>query len=322
MGEGSLHDSPFLRFHILTLDCIENYRFPNLMKILRDHVFLSGFLYENPLGNLPAVTHCGEALCAMGHEVGRHRHPGFEILYLSRGTAHWHAGGPPIRQQMGDLVVFYPGEWHATHGKAAEETHQLWIGLELDTLGPEGRRLGKLLRAKKVRLLKGCHEAEPILRAIVGQIARNLPNQRDVVLAYLKVLIAVLEQQSNAISHETTARLPSLPYSYAVQKAVLYLQMHLDRRVPLSELAAVATVRYTPQFCTRFRQEVGTAPAAYHLQLRLNAARATLQQPAFDITLAAMQFGFSSPQHFSTLFHRAFGMTPRQWQKSASVDRV
>jgi len=287
------------------------------MKILRDHIFLSGFLYESPLENLPAITHCGEALCARGHQVGRHRHSGFELLYLSRGATTWQAGGAQIRQQMGDLVLFYPHEWHATQHEASEETHQLWIGLELDKLGAEGRRLSQVLQEKKVRLLRGCQEAEPILRAIVGQIARNLPRLREVVLAYLKVLFGLLEQQSSSLPREeAAARLPALPYSYAVQKAVLYLENHLERRIPLAELAAVATVRHTPQFCTRFRQEVGMTPAAYHLQLRLNAARATLREPVFTITLAAFQFGFSSSQHFSALFRRAFGMTPREWQKN------
>ena len=300
-----------LRFHDLTPDCIENYASPNFVKILRDHIFLSGFLYENPMETLPAVTHCGEALCARGHQLGRHRHPVFELFYLSRGTIAWQANGTPVQQRMGDLMVFYPGEWHSTQGEASEETHQLWIGLYLDNLGAEGRRLSRVLREKKARLLQGCQDAEPILRAIVGQIARNLPQQREVILAYLKLLCKLLEQQTHNLQRrKATVRPPSLPYSYAVQKAVFYLEAHLDRRVPLSELAAVATVRHTPQFCTRFGREVGTTPATYHLQLRLNAARATLRQPA------ALQFGFSSSQHFSALFRRAFGMTPREWQKN------
>jgi len=178
------------------------------MKILRDHIFLSGFLYESPLENLPAITHCGEALCARGHQVGRHRHSGFELLYLSRGATTWQAGGAQIRQQMGDLVLFYPHEWHATQHEASEETHQLWIGLELDKLGAEGRRLSQVLQEKKVRLLRGCQEAEPILRAIVGQIARNLPRLREVVLAYLKVLFAGTAEffPSTGGSGGTTAR--------------------------------------------------------------------------------------------------------------------
>jgi transcriptional regulator GlxA family with amidase domain len=59
---------------------------------------------------------------------------------------------------------------------------------------------------------------------------------------------------------------------------------------------------------------VGASPGGYHLQLRLEAAREVLLQPAAEIITAALQFGFSSSQHFSTHFHRTFGITPRVWK--------
>ena len=63
---------------------------------------------------------------------------------------------------------------------------------------------------------------------------------------------------------------------------------------------------------------VGVSPAAYHLSLRLGAARLTLRQPGFDVTKTAQQHGFSSSQHFSTLFRRAYGVTPREWRSAAA----
>ena len=106
-----------------------------------------------------------------------------------------------------------------------------------------------------------------------------------------------------------------LPYSYSIQKAIAYMEKNLDRRLPLSELAAVASLKQMSHFCTQFRREVGITPATHHLQLRLNAARNALRQPALDITRVAMQFGCSSSQHFSTAFQDAFGLSPRAWRK-------
>jgi AraC family L-rhamnose operon regulatory protein RhaS len=95
------------------------------------------------------------------------------------------------------------------------------------------------------------------------------------------------------------------------------MEQQLDRRLPLRDLAAMATARSVPHFCAQFRREVGVSPAAYHLQLRLGAARLTLRQPGFDVTKTAQQHGFSSSQHFSTLFRRAFNLTPREWRQAA-----
>jgi AraC family transcriptional regulator len=58
-------------------------------------------------------------------------------------------------------------------------------------------------------------------------------------------------------------------------------------------------------------------PSAYHLQLRLDAARQELLQSSMDITSIAGQYGFSSSQHFCTAFRRAFGVSPRAWRKNS-----
>jgi len=286
------------------------------VKIFREPQIISGFIYEDPLEDLPAVTHCGEALCVPGYRLATHSHRGFEIAYLSRGEAVWRVGKESTLHRMGDLFITYPRERHSGEGRAVE-THHLWIGLELEKLGSEGRDLARHLQQKKVRLLRGGAAAEPILRAIVGQVVSGLPRKREVVLAYLRVLFALIEQQSRTATAGKRKTKPlALPHSYAIQKAVAYMEKHLDRRLPLAELAAVTSLKQVSHFCTQFRREVGMTPAAHHLQLRLNAARTALRQPTLDITLVALQFGFSSSQHFSTAFQRAFGLSPRAWKKS------
>jgi len=155
------------------------------MKVFRDsRLFISGFYYEDPMEGLPALTHCGEALCFQGHRLRAHQHTGFEILYLARGGIDWKVRTQTFPQKEGDLIVFYPRESHGTVNPACEETHQLWIGLDLDHLGTEGRRLARLLQRGNARLLSGCHAVESVLRAIVRQIITPLPGRKAVVLGY------------------------------------------------------------------------------------------------------------------------------------------
>jgi AraC-like DNA-binding protein len=287
------------------------------MKVLRDPQIISGYLYDRPVDELPALTHCGEALCARGHHLKPHSHPGFEFLYLARGQTSWRAGGTVTNQGMGDLFIAYPGEKHGTGPMPNPENHHLWVGLKLDRLGPAARRLATELRAGHVRSLAGCPEVEPVLRGLVAQVVAQQPHRREAATAYLDLFITLVAQRLHA--GERRAPAPSaLPYSHAVQRAVAYMEQQLDRRLPLHDLAAMATARSVPHFCAQFRREVGVSPAAYHLQLRLDAARLTLRQPGFDVTKTAQQHGFSSSQHFSTLFRRAYGMTPRAWRSAAT----
>ncbi len=275
----------------------------------------TGFYHEAPLAEFPALTHCGDALCARGHWLARHRHRGFEFLCLARGSIRWRLGGKTHLQRMGDIFAVHPGEWHETAAPSREETHQLWIGLELARLGPDGARVAQLLRSSSKRLMKGGPALEPVIRAIVGQMVTPLPRRMPVVRAFVQSLLALIEQNLAGEKQPSPAR-AVLPYSYNIRKALAHLERHLDRRVPLAELAAVATMRQPSHFCACFRREVGITPAVHHLRRRLTEARAALLQPRAGSTEIALRYGFSSSQHFSTAFHRFFGVTPRAWQRT------
>jgi AraC-like DNA-binding protein len=286
------------------------------MKVLRDPQIISGFLYDRPVDDRPELTHCGEALCCRGHYRKLHSHPVFEFLYLARGQATWRAAGTVSTQAMGDLYIAYPGEKHGTGPAANPENHHLWLGLDLPRLGPTARKLAAELQRERVRLLTGCPEVEPVLRGLVAQIVAQQPDRSRAVSAYVDLFITLVHQRLHGGEHGRSTR-SALPYSYAVQRAVTFMQQQLDRRLPLRDVAAMATARSIPHFCAQFRREVGVSPAAYHLQLRLDAARLALRQPDFDITKVALQHGFSSSQHFSTAFRRAYGLTPRAWRANA-----
>jgi len=219
------------------------------MKVIRDPgSFLSGFYYENPMAGLPILTHCGEVLCHPGHRLQPHRHTGFEFLYLARGAIEWQARGKTFSQKDGNLFTAYPEELHGTVRPAPRETHQLWIGLDLDRWGEEGRRWARLLRQRgSPRLLRDCHAVEPVLRAIVRQIMTPLPGQKAVVLGYLRILMALMEQYLRLVKEPPGTSV--LPFSYGIQKAISYMGKHLDRRIPLKELSAIATVRQPSHFC-------------------------------------------------------------------------
>jgi len=284
------------------------------MKIIRESTHISGFLYDQPVRELPALTHCGETLCARGHLVPPHAHPGFEFHYLSRGGYGWRVGNETIDQQMGDIFVNYPNELHSSGSRTYPESHFLWIGLRLSQLGPAGKRLAAQLRKRNCRVLSACHEAEPILRGLILQVIGHRPHRAAAALSYLQTFIMLLQQSLVSVTARPEMDVARLPYSHNILKAVSYLERNLDRRLPLSEVASVATIRHVPHFCAQFHREVGVSPAGHHRRLRLHAAREALKHPAFTITMVAFQFGFNSSQHFSACFQREFGASPRRWQ--------
>jgi AraC-like DNA-binding protein len=287
------------------------------MKILKEAQIISGFIYEDPVDGLPAITHCGEALCCRGHYLKPHSHHGFEFLYLSRGSAVWKIKETLFSQSMGDLFITFPKEVHSTEPKGNPENHHLWVGLDLEKLGEQGRRLARLLKMRGCHLLPQSHELEFILRGFMSQVMTLRARRKEVILGYLETFMLLVEQKISMLNEKVESK-RVLPYSYSIQKALHFMRQNLDRRLPLKDVAASATVGNISHFCTDFHREVGVSPAAYHLQLRLDAARAALKESDFNVTMAAHQFGFSSSQHFSTQFRRAYGTTPREWQRQSA----
>jgi AraC-like DNA-binding protein len=271
-----------------------------------------GYVFDQPVIELPALTHCGEALCTRGHYVPPDRHTAFEFHYLSRGGYSWQIGRETVDHAMGDISVFYPNELHSTGPRADQEIYLFWIGLHLAQLGPEGKRLATLLRRKKCRILTRCHEVEPILRGLISQVTKHRPFRSETILTYLQTFIALIHQR--ALSGDSGSDSSQVPYSRSIRKAIDYLEEHPNRRIPLIELVAVAGKRHVSHFCAQFHQETGFSPSAYHRRLRLHAAREDLNHHGITITTVALRFGFSSSQHFSTCFREEFGVSPRHWQ--------
>jgi AraC-like DNA-binding protein len=286
--------------------------FSRMMRVRGDPQIISGLIFEEPVEEIPALTHCGEALCCRGHTIPPHAHSGFEFLFLARGCATWKISGTQFKQEMGQMFVAYPKELHSMGPNP--ETFQLWVGLDLEQMGCEGRRLASRIIKERRRLLTDCAEVEPLLRLMIRQAVVFRERRARVVRSLLQTLIALLAQNLAETSKISSAGWSTvLPYSYSIQKAVDYMKQHLERRISLRDLTAVTTLHSVSHLCTQFRREVGQSPAAFHLQLRLDAAREALRQPSCNITRAASDFGFSSSQHFSTVFRRTFKLTPRAW---------
>lgn len=102
-----------------------------------------------------------------------------------------------------------------------------------------------------------------------------------------------------------------------VDRAKLVLASDLGRRWTLAEIAAEVGV--SPVYLTQlFRQVEGLPLYRYQLQLRLARALDQLGDHT-DLTGLGLDLGFSSYSHFSTVFKRAYGQTPSQFQRSAHV---
>ena len=93
-----------------------------------------------------------------------------------------------------------------------------------------------------------------------------------------------------------------------------YLEAFSQQAVTLDALAGLANLSVF-HFARRFKRTTGLSPYQYVLSWKIRRARQLLR--AGDLPMAAISdlLGFASPAHFSAVFKRAVGQSPRAFQR-------
>ncbi len=100
-----------------------------------------------------------------------------------------------------------------------------------------------------------------------------------------------------------------------IRRAVELMHTHLDRELPLDEIASAAYL--SPfHFSRLFKKITGIAPHAYLARLRQLQAQKLLAETDYSITTISAKVGYSSSSHFTKAFRQAMGMTPRQFRQA------
>src|SRR5262245_43170707 len=94
-----------------------------------------------------------------------------------------------------------------------------------------------------------------------------------------------------------------------VEKVIALLKDNLVEPLSLEQLGQ--RVGCSPFYLSRiFTQEMGKTISAHLRDLRMDCAAALLREGRLNVTEVALAVGYSSPSHFSTAFHAAFGCCP------------
>jgi AraC-like DNA-binding protein len=158
----------------------------------------------------------------------------------------------------------------------------------------------------------GADQAQRLDR-LFQKMARTLEKppdaQRTVQLhAYLLELFAVCGQYSEPVAPHAQDRLAPV---------LAYLRTHYERALTVEQIAQETHLsKY--YLCHLFHEQTGMTVMQYLYEYRLSVARAQLLFSDAPISVIAQNCGFSSSSHFSKLFRRREGLSPRAYRKRAA----
>lgn len=111
------------------------------------------------------------------------------------------------------------------------------------------------------------------------------------------------------------------PKSDRIQTALAYARQNLHTPLSVPQLAEAAHLS-PRQFSRAFRAETGQSPAKAVEKLRVEAARALMEQSRHPIDVIAQQTGFSDRDQMRRAFLRAFGQPPQALRRAARNEAI
>ena len=155
---------------------------------------------------------------------------------------------------------------------------------------------------------------DPFIREIGNSLHREFQQRSLPGDAYLKSLAAVLAVHlaRNYQSVDASTCYLGLGPEKLI-RVQTFVSNHLEKALTVQQLADV--VHMSPfHFARRFKQATGCTPHGYVTLQRVERSKEVLRESDLPLVDVAFDVGFKTQGHFTVVFHKAAGMTPRAYR--------
>lgn len=250
------------------------------------------------------VTDCGYFPRARAHGMSREAGVDEAIILMCTQGAGWvETSGHRHEVGKGQIIVLLPG---APHSYGANETDP-WTLWWVHIAGPGVK---DLLRSNGASELEPVREVQDPFRVVglVEEIVRHM--RRDATKTSLLEASGAAWHLLTVIAAASTNTRDS---TSMLDRARDYLRDHVEERVSVSDLAALANLSPS-HFAALFRRRFGIAVLKYQTQLRMARARELLDTTDLAVSRIAVLVGYQDPFYFSRHFRSIHGITARAYR--------
>ena len=150
----------------------------------------------------------------------------------------------------------------------------------------------------------------PLAHRPVRQEMESIVRSKDAsplfLLGHLYLLLDALTQAS---SSRRELRNQSQK-SFYVQEALNFIAQNYHRDIDVQQVAAACNLNRT-YFGRVFRQMMGSTPQEYLIRYRLSKSMELMRSTDYPISQIAPMVGYANPLHFSKVFKKEMGVSPR-----------
>ena len=272
---------------------------------------------------------------AAGATTGAHLHLDFCALYVVKSGRGVHQiDGIPFGIARGDVYLLPPGARHAYTGYQSLEIDafyfplDLWSDEELAALR-EVSGFWHLLLENEARRIHLSPENYAQIEVLIAEMrAEATKNERATPLLLRALLFRLLVKLARVAPEQATTApwllegTPDFARGGDAQFAELmsWCETNVERDISVAQMAGRLFLS-TAHFARGWKRAFGVPPAAYLRRLKLERARALLENSDQSVAHIARAVGFKSAAHFSRAFRAYYGASPLQFRRAATLKR-
>ncbi len=256
-----------------------------------------------------------------------HRFDGLKCWELDLPPAHWHFISAHLLKPC-DVATRWSGRAHRGHSvpgnvmlmtagqdsswHCATAMDELLVFLDPAIIDEVATEIG----TKSYALIDGVGLVDPAVREISRQLLAEIENPGMGTRLFADTMarslaLHLLRHHSTAGTIEGSRR--SEMTTRQLRAATEYIDTHLGEDLALENIAAASAM--SPfRFARAFRIATGQSPRQYVITRRVDRAKEMLRRTNRDLADIANFVGFSTQSHFTVMFRRHCGVTPKRYR--------
>lgn len=263
----------------------------------------------------PELLFCASIETPPNWSMEPHKHDYCEMLYISAGSGTVYIEDKVYPARPGELFIYNSGKTH--HERVSSENPFVCKVISLSDFYLEGPANTFHLDGKSVdRLSLGTRA--PSFERLFERMLQELAAKRGPSY-YLKIKTTLLEIISILVEtyYETSLRPMVDPKREYVEEAKEFIEEYFTQSISLVDIAN-HTHTSTYYMSHIFKELIGDSPINYLIKLRIEKAKGLLRTTKLSVAEIGEMVGYSNVYHFSSIFKRHTGLSPRKFRESVS----
>lgn len=260
-----------------------------------------------------SVYNVGYQKCNPNYQWGPGIRDHYLIHYIISGKGEYHVNGEIYKLQKGDCFLVYPNTEITYFADEKEPWEYAWVGFA-------GSDAPMILRAtdfsKTLPCIYQLEKGDEVKKQLLHIYdARGNEFEHAVEMTgRLYTTLAILMQTAKKRQVQNSAQ------NY-VQKSIEYISSNYSYPITVEDIAAYVGLSRSHLFRS-FETVLSMSPKEYLTNFRIKQSCYLLEHSDLSITAIANSIGFDNSLYFSKAFHKAKGMSPKEYKKQIKKDQA